>query len=177
MQQDNNSIEVFFKRNYIPSILIDIEDFHLLKKYNWCPAYSKSYTNNVYLRTCINKQRVTLHRLLVGNNSSDYVDHINGNVRDNRKSNLRVCSKQQNTFNRRKSSVKFSSQFKGVHFRDEQNKWRASIRYNGKLYHLGQFKSERDAAMAYDKKAKEFFGEFAYINFPEVINQNKEERS
>ena len=59
-----------------------------------------------------------------------------------------------------------SSKFKGVCFNKQVKKWQAYIRFNGKLIHLGRYKSELVAAEAYDKKAVELFGEFANLNFP-----------
>ncbi len=69
--------------------------------------------------------------------------------------------------NTRIMKKKKSSQFKGVCFNKYLNKWQANIMYKWRPYHLGVFINEIDAAMAYDNKAREFFGKFANLNFPD----------
>lgn len=85
---------------------------------------------------------------------------------DNRRCNLRLATHQENCFNIRKRDGT-SSKYKGVYF-DTQNArtWRARIARDGKRRHLGSFRSEVEAAKAYDAAAKELFGEFAWLNFP-----------
>jgi hypothetical protein len=95
------------------------------------------------------------------------IDHINRDKLDNRLENLRVCTRSQNTMNRIKLESK-SSRFKGVVFRPSRGKYEAKIRKNGEEIYLGIFKSEIDAAQAYDAKAVELFGEFAKLNFEEA---------
>jgi hypothetical protein len=92
-------------------------------------------------------------------------DHINRNPMDCRKSNLRLCN---HTENRANSGARAdnTSGFKGVGKYDGQ-KWRALVQCNGKPYQIGMFDTKEEAATAYDMKAKELFGEFAYLNFPE----------
>lgn len=90
------------------------------------------------------------------------VDHINHDKLDNRKSNLRIVTQQQNLMNR-KVFKNNKTGFKGVSVYGE--KYRASIRKNGKREYLGFFKNPIDAAKAYDKRAIELFGEYAVLNF------------
>jgi hypothetical protein len=63
------------------------------------------------------------------------------------------------------SNSKFSSKYKGVIHRKDNNKWRARIRKNNRLIDLGSFETEEEAARVYDAKAKILFGEFACLNF------------
>ena len=90
------------------------------------------------------------------------VDHINGNGLDNRRENLRICTHSQNCRNRRISSINKCG-VKGVTKYKDQ--WKATIFINKKQCHLGYYDNKRDAGKAYDKKAKEVYGEFAYLNF------------
>jgi len=69
--------------------------------------------------------------------------------------------------NRRKQQG--TSTYKGVNWHRQHQKWQAQIAKDKKNYHLGYFTSELEAAKAYDAKAKEFFGEFAHLNFPNPI--------
>lgn len=90
------------------------------------------------------------------------VDHINGNTLDNRRSNLRFATKSQNSINSTKSSG--VSNYKGVWFRQRKKPWVAEINKDGIKYYLGSYSNEVEAALAYNKKAVELFGEFAVEN-------------
>jgi len=94
------------------------------------------------------------------------VDHINHNILDNRKSNLRLCTIQKNSFNRRKTGQ--TSKYKGIYFDKSHSKFKSQIKFNKKTYNLGRYYSEIEAARAYDAKAKELFKEFACLNFPSI---------
>ena len=98
-----------------------------------------------------------------------FVDHINRIKTDNQVSNLRYATPQQNQMNRAKAIGKqTSSQFKGVAFVKKNGKWKAYIRFNNKQIYLGYFSEEEEAALAYDLKAQELFGQYAVLNFPVV---------
>ena len=97
------------------------------------------------------------------------VDHINHNKTDNQPCNLRYITRQQNLMNRTKQTRRqTSSQFKGVHLQKKTGKWKGQIRFNKIPIHLGTFSDEEEAALAYDRKAQELFGEYAVLNFPVV---------
>ena len=89
------------------------------------------------------------------------VDHINNDKLDNNVRNLRFVTHQENNMNRKLSS-KNTSNFKGVSFSKQRNKWCAQIKINGKQYNLGRFDCLEDAVNARVRKAEELFGE--YIN-------------
>lgn len=118
--------------------------------------------------------RYRVHRFILCLTKQDTitVDHRNGNGLDNRRINLRRATISQNTVNQVKRSG-CSSQFIGVHkhINVHGTRWYTTIRVNKEKRWLGSFDSEIEAAKAYDEKAKELFGEFARLNFPE---QNKE---
>lgn len=94
------------------------------------------------------------------------VDHINGNPWDNRRENLRYCTNAQNSRNRRK--VGGASRFKGV--RKHRNSFQAQITFQRRHIHLGS--NETDAALAYDEAARNLFGQFAALNFPNLGEQS-----
>lgn len=93
-----------------------------------------------------------------------FVDHINQNKWDNSVENLRWCTHSSNNQNRPKIKTKASSIYKGVYWLKSRNRWRATIWKEGKYFFIGTFPVERDAALAYNKAARKFFGEFASIN-------------
>jgi hypothetical protein len=97
------------------------------------------------------------------------VDHVHHDYLDCRKSELRLVTNQENCQNQRKQS-NTSSRYKGVGFDKTCGKWKSQIKQNYKSIHLGYFPptidGELSAAIAYDIKAIELFGEFAKLNFP-----------
>jgi hypothetical protein len=102
-----------------------------------------------------------VHRLVWtyhGNESVDFIDHINGDVLDNRVENLRAATHSQNCMNRR---VRFDSKsgVKGVTWK--KNKWHACITVNYKRYSGGYFDCKEDAIAAVDKLREELHGDFA----------------
>ncbi len=92
------------------------------------------------------------------------IDHINGDGRDNRRANLRLATSTQNNYNRRITS-RLTSKYKGVDYRPSKKAYRARITVNKKKIFLGYFKSEIDAAKAYDLAARKYHKEFAALNF------------
>lgn len=94
------------------------------------------------------------------------VSHVDGNRLNNQRENLRIGTRQQ--IGGRQSGHRGSrSQYKGVAWHKNRETWVAQIRYEGQLKHIGCFNLEEDAARAYDAKARELFGEFVSLNFPD----------
>jgi len=100
------------------------------------------------------------------------IDHINGNGLDNRKENLRLATRRQNMANRGRDCDKESSQYKGVFLSGKGPRYEAVICSSGHKYRIGTFACERDAAIAYNLRARELFGEFARIN---VVGQTQDD--
>ena len=151
--------------------VIDTEDYFKVEDYSWTATTWKHLT---YVKTnfrLFNSYRVTkkLHQLILPVSEGKEVDHKNGNGLDNRKDNLREATPTQNSQNSKKQNNKSHSQYKGVFWAKDRNKWRAGISFNEKYTILGTFTDEIEAAKAYDKKAKELHGEFARLNFPKYI--------
>lgn len=146
------------------NIQLDQQDQDLLQ-HNWTALQSKHIT---YAKASVNGKQVVLHRLVaerMGLSLDGVIDHINGDAFDCRRSNLQACTHQQNIMKQR-HQVTAQSPYKGVmRFR---NKWRARITLDGKTMHLGLFANAVDAAIAYNEKAKELFGNFANLNKADV---------
>ena len=106
---------------------------------------------------------IYMHREVLNVPSHLDCDHINGNRLDNRKINLRVCTHAQNTKNR-KLSRNNRSGFKGVHWRERDKKWSASIGIEKRRMYLGYFETREEAATSYNNAAKVLHGEFANLN-------------
>lgn len=134
--------------------IIDDKDYSEISKSKWTASWSGSmwYAKN---------NKGYLHRLIAKAPPGMSVDHINGNTLDNRHENLRICTQQMNTFNRRGANAR--SGFKGVS--KYKNKWWARLMINGKYINKGSFDSARDAAFAYDALARQYHGDFARTNF------------
>lgn len=103
-------------------------------------------------------KRIALHKFLM--NTDEQIDHINRDKTDNRLANLRVCTTQENNFNRTgwKNS---KSGFKGVTYVEAKKKFKARIGINGKRIHLGYFDTAEEASRAYNEMAEKFYGEYA----------------
>ena len=143
----------------------DPEDYIWLSQFRWRIKLNKNAAYAFRSLTRNGKtRRIYMHRELMKTPAQLVCDHINHNGLDNRKSNLRNCTGNENRRNRR--AVKnASSKYKGVHYHKLHRRFSASIKHNGRQRHLGHFSDEKAAARAYDEKAAELFGEFAHLNF------------
>jgi len=109
-----------------------------------------------------------LHRLLIGAQPGEYVDHANGDILDNRRRNLRICTNQENIRNRHGPTKGNSCGYRGVCF---ERGWIARINIGHRTLFLGRFSSAQKAARAYDKAALYHFGEFAgRLNIPAIAS-------
>lgn len=142
--------------------VVDDEDFEMLNLVKWCAHGGKG---KFY---AFSRKLGMMHRYLLPVQSPYQIDHIDGNSLNNQRANLRICTRQQNQFNRSKQTGT-ASKFKGVSWHPINKYWVCKVQFNGKRKHLGIFESEADAAKTYDEFASKNFGEFAKLNFPEVI--------
>jgi len=115
------------------------------------------------------KPDITIHRLIMNTlhipRGAAEVDHINGNKLDNRDENLRLATRQQNCMNKAKFYTRpTSSKYKGVCWITAKNRWLAKIQRKGEVILLGHYKTEEDAARAYNEAAKIYHGQFARLN-------------
>ncbi len=146
--------------------IVDAADYERLSKYKWLANGDEH--RGFYAARRVGSRLVLMHRVIMNPPEGMVVDHIDGNGLNNRRNNLRLCTQKQNSRNSAPSR-RSSSRFKGVYFNKRTRKWIATIGYNGKTIHLGSFEDEVEAAKAYDRKARELFGQFAYLNFPEEV--------
>lgn len=153
------------------SAKVDDADFEKLNKLKWYAAQRTGHPGIFYAyrnsTSGKNKQKkVAMHTIIMKPAFGFITDHRNNDTLDNQRHNLRNCDGSQNMSNR-SSARNSTSKYLGVcRSKNTSNKiWVASIKKNKKTHYLGSFDNEIDAAKAYDKKAKEFHGEFANLNF------------
>lgn len=141
------------------SFICDRADYETVKNHIW------HITGNGYVKSGPGKKCIRLHRLLTGATAGYDVDHINGDPTDNRRSNLRVITHHQNAIN---VGLRCNSKtgYKGVCWTSREKMYRAYIFVKGKQKSLGYYSNPQEAALAYDKAASFYFGEFARLNFP-----------
>jgi hypothetical protein len=142
-------------------VLLDDDDFPKIKGLQ---LYVTSYG---YVKCIVHTKDRFLHRLILGLKPSEkvYVDHIDRNKLNNQKSNLRVCSYQQNFFNTAKRDrPQATSRYKGVHWSKQRNYWIARITFKGKTVMVYSSDIEEECAYAYNVAATFLYKEFAYKN-------------
>lgn len=149
-------------------VLVDDEDYDKVKDFSWCVNRSSKDELLYAKRGTMSRKKnvnstVLMHREIIKAEKGQSVDQINGNGLDNRKVNLRICNQSQNCANSRISKNNTSG-YKGVCFDKKRNKLMAHITFKRKFKFLGYFNTAKKASEAYNLKAKELFGEFAYIN-------------
>lgn len=138
---------------------VDDEDYDLLSKTRWI---LESKNGKKMYALSGDRSKTRMHRLITGADIGFVVDHKDGNGLNNCRSNLRICT---NTDNSRNTKVRGNNTtgYKGVVLRT-WGRYQAQIMHFRRCHYLGLFDSPEDAAMAYNKKAIELFGEFANLN-------------
>lgn len=144
--------------------IVDDEDFEFLSQWKWyCDSgYAIRQQHIGYVNGKQKLKCFRMHRVIMQTPAGICPDHINGNGLDNRRSNLRNCTRQQNRMNS-KSNTKTASEYKGIR-RHRVGTWEARIMAGGKRIQIGHFAREEDAAQAYNFVALELHGEFARFN-------------
>lgn len=147
--------------------LVDDSDYDRVSKFKW---YAARYNHLWYAQREMRQPdgtttTVKLHQFILPNDSGQRMDHKDGDGLNCQKYNLRFATGLQNGSNKRKTYHKKSSRFKGVFWARDRKLWRAMIRVENILIHLGQFEVEETAARAYDTAAQKYFGEFSCTNF------------
>lgn len=154
--------------------VVDAEDFPRLASYSWHAFHDKKDGRWLAVRgerIRRNGRSITrnvwMHREILHAPAGALVEHLNGDGLDNRKANLQRSTRAERYAKRGKLSTNTSG-YCGVTFYARTGKWRAQIRCDGTTVHLGYFTTAEEAAVAYDRKARQVFGEFAHQNFSDT---------
>jgi hypothetical protein len=143
--------------------IVDADDYARVNRHKWCLSRTG---NQLYAQRRCRGKTIRMHQLIMNPPRGMVVDHIDGNGLNNRRSNLRICTRLENTRNRRRNPSTATG-FKGVWRDKKTGKYWAQIQLSRRPTRLGSFATAVEAARAYDRKAIELFGEFACLNFPE----------
>jgi len=140
-------------------ILVDAEDLLDLRQWSWSINASGYAVRGWQIDN--RKFGESIHRRVMGLSPGDklQVDHIDGNRLNNQKVNLRICTRIENSRNRRNQAN--NSGYKGVHWRASTKRWLAAIGHLGKQYFLGSYDTAEEAHRAYCAAAAALHGEFA----------------
>jgi hypothetical protein len=140
--------------------IVDAADYEWLSQYRW---FAKGGPDKYYAGRTEKGRSIMMHREIMKPPPGMVVDHINGNSLDNRRRNMRNCTPQQNTHNRRFTGN--ASGFAGVY--PQGKRWRAVLHENGQVVYCALFDDKVEAAKARDRQARQRFGPFACLNFPD----------
>lgn len=142
---------------------IDECDRHILGDYLWSVKIDPGHETGYIMRSEKGRRgTVYLHREIMQAGEHDIVDHIDHNTQNNRRNNLRLCTLNENMWNKVPASINKTG-YKGVK-KDEWGGYRASIQANHKRLPLGKFDTAEEAALAYNEAALKMHGEFAHLN-------------
>jgi len=146
--------------------LVDDEDFEWLNQWKWYAIRDNLTFYAVRKSPMVNRktrQLIRMHRIILNSQDEEIVDHKDHNGLNNLRNNIRNCTQSQNQQNRIGRFC--TSRFKGVSWRKDRKRWLVTIVVQKRKMYIGMFKSELDAAEAYNMAAKKHFGNFAYLNF------------
>lgn len=172
-------IEIFDSKHNSYEFIIDEEDKCIFDE--WDAKVRHNGSDKLYIELKKTEGPIRMityyHRYLLNCPEDMVVDHINSDTFDNRKENLRICSQQQNRLNNVKTRNKCYSNFIGVTWNKAVSKWQAKLHRT----YLGRFDDEVLAAKAVDTKAREVYGKYAKLNFPDceekVVGKIKQKKT
>ncbi|PWU17597.1 MAG: hypothetical protein C5B49_08525 [Bdellovibrio sp.] len=148
-------------------VKIDKEDVERVSSHSWRVTHGTTGRSRVVtsVRTPQGVRTLTLGKFLLNppNGKQVYPRRFNQGL-DYRKDNLVVCTLSERQRLLPKKRSKTTSQYRGVSFSKSSGKWRAGIEVKGSSINLGEYRTEADAALAYNEAARKFFGDIAYQN-------------
>lgn len=160
-----NEVKIPLSRGLFATV--DACDADNLLAFKWYASETHGIYYAVRTIKAPSRRTLSMHRVIMNAPKQYFVDHKNRDGLDNRRKNLRLVSDQQNKWNAKKSKAS-TQRFKGIRFdaRSTFRPWIAILKIDGKTKHLGCFRTDEEAARAYDAKVREVRGEFGLLNFP-----------
>ena len=146
--------------------IVDDEDYDYINQWKWQYLPVGYAARNFKKNDNGVRPLVYMHCMIVPHPEGMQTDHANQNKLDNRRDNLRVCSRSQNYINGGLRADN-SSGVRGVVWHRASQKWEASIGYNGKRIHIGLYNDIGCASKAYSNKSRELFGVFSNAELEE----------
>jgi len=152
---------MFFKISAGNTVEVDVEDVAVLSQWKWTSRVSSKQRTKkrpsiyAYRQQVINgkPKMIYMHRFIIDAPDGTHVDHIDGNTLNNRKSNLRLCTRSENSRKCQSHIDRIYALPKGIEFRpDKKNKFSARICFEGKRYCLGSFFTVEEAVLVRDAK-------------------------
>ena len=150
--------------------IVDDADYARITSHRWQALFRDGHWHAARSTKCPGTPRtIYMHHEVMGVWGGTRLDHRNRNGLDNRKQNLRKCTKAQNAWNGFRRIRGKTSRYKGVCSSGvcTGRPWLATITKGGKQIYLGRHATQKEAAKAYDRAARNLFGEFAAPNFSE----------
>lgn len=145
---------------------IDKDDYDRVIQHNW-------YKSQDYIVSKINKNQIRLSHFILNTEKGQQIDHINGNINDNRKCNLRKTNSLHNANNRQVSPNKKGTKFSYVFYKKQTGNFFGKIVYNKQTFSLGTFKTDFEAADAADMFIVHKLDNAKKLNFPENLDEYK----
>jgi hypothetical protein len=142
---------------------IDAADIHLVSSNNWCLQLLGGRQYAGHSQRGESRRLVLMHRVIFDAPGGMHIDHIDGDGLNNRRSNLRLASREGNMRNVGKTASNTSG-YKGVHWCEGAKKWRCQIRTDGGRISLGLFDTPEAAYEAYRSAAMAHHGEYARLD-------------
>lgn len=152
-----NTIEIPLTQGFVA--VIDEADWPLVQDYKWSVAVRRdAYATRQYAQTFVGRSIVLMHRLLLGAEPGQTVDHEDGDGLNNRRSNLRLATTSQDGANNNRARAR--SGYRGVY--PNKQRWMARVSST----YIGRFDTPEEAALARDEAMRQTFGVFGRYNFP-----------
>ena len=165
--EDHAEIDTYDSHgNVVSTFILDLEDVNKLENKKWRTVFK---LNKPYLFTGNQKsERIYFHRLIMNPSEEQQVDHISGNTLDNRKSNLRLVSIQENMCNLKKKKNNTSG-VRGISFDKRKNRWTVDFTYKKQRYYMKTFELIEEAVYLRYLLEKHFNSELRNTSNDEII--------